>query len=1016
MESDGGVSLNPSQLKLKKILIFDKLREYAIEVCKSKKMEECALFFWDSTTFHEECEKGSGSAISAEMIYKTYVERSSRYAVELPAHLRDKLDQIFRKENLALSTSVPSDIFAEAQKDCLASMVKAGVLTTIVTSPHYEKHRAAIENQPEDPDVVVVVEDDDKEREGRPARDEEEKEKRSEKKGQRRKSLSASALKKLGKKKESSKDTCKRDPRESKDQKGADSGSMLSASKSSYLRKASIEGFEMEVPEKATVADFGYSPNQDKLEFVDTMLASKRTWVMTLGQKLLKHASNHQASFQAIDELCQFLSNFPQPLSAFTPAISTITNFCTKVKEHAGNVNLLSVVEETVLEKLYLQQCELDRMQNSLDNTTMDTMVEEMAAVEREVLFVLCTYFRHLTRVGVVSSAEVERVGMIMAAALAKLNPHTSLRSTGSVLADRQDPSVEESSARPTESEAVDSEVDSTQSEGAPFSSISPTTSKVAGRAKGFLSFVEDDDVLSKSPISKKDSPLRPRNAPQAVFKSYSVVVGKSDKMNEPSPTTKKWALFKKKDKKGLDNKAQVRKMSSSTSSFPGLASSKGESDGTVDFVQSWELVTVADASGGTRVTGGTIRALVWHLVTNTDLPFRETFISTFPCFTTPAEFLDLLLESVHFSEDSLTSDEKSSKPNGTSQRQIRAIAMLKMWMDKLPEDWTPPMRNTLLEFLNTATKSNLPSAFGQIRKRMEQLDAVPPEVAPKPPVDVPPGAINMAILTDTDICEQLCLIEFEFFSALKGKEFLDQKWAKKSQKSEAQNIITMVQFSNKIAGWVMTEVLRRVKAVDRAKIIARFLNIATTLRKMNNLNGMMEIVSGLAITPINRLKRSWALLDEKETSLWNSLQEITSNSNNFKSLRHFMKNMPAPAIPYLGLFLTDITFINEGNPDKTESGLINFGKMTLLADVLKDIEQFKQLGYEFSPIPSIQNWLKTYPTLESSEGYALSTRYEPRDPIPILEQLLQTEQDLKAQVEELHARCRELEGHKDNT
>lgn len=47
--------------------------------------------------------------------------------------------------------------------------------------------------------------------------------------------------------------------------------------------------------------------------------------------------------------------------------------------------------------------------------------------------------------------------------------------------------------------------------------------------------------------------------------------------------------------------------------------------------------------------------------------------------------------------------------------------------------------------------------------------------------------------------------------------------------------------------------------------------------------------------------------------------------------MREALHRCDPPCIPYLGMYLTDLSFIEEGTPDFTPDGLLNFSKMRMV-------------------------------------------------------------------------------------
>jgi len=62
-------------------------------------------------------------------------------------------------------------------------------------------------------------------------------------------------------------------------------------------------------------------------------------------------------------------------------------------------------------------------------------------------------------------------------------------------------------------------------------------------------------------------------------------------------------------------------------------------------------------------------------------------------------------------------------------------------------------------------------------------------------------------------------------------------------------------------------------------------------------------------------------------------LQNIVSSDGRFRNLRDALHRCDPPCIPYLGMYLTDLSFIEEGTPNFTEDGLLNFSKMRMVSE-----------------------------------------------------------------------------------
>jgi len=231
-------------------------------------------------------------------------------------------------------------------------------------------------------------------------------------------------------------------------------------------------------------------------------------------------------------------------------------------------------------------------------------------------------------------------------------------------------------------------------------------------------------------------------------------------------------------------------------------------------------------------------------------------------------------------------------------------------------------------------------------------------------------------------IAEQITIMEFEIYSRIGRTELISQKWAKEKYQVMARNVNFLVQRSDKLSHFVATSILLQKKLKDRTKMLVRCIRVAQALADLHNFNGMMGILMGLTLSSVQRLKHTWSKLPPKCDLLYKQLAMYQDPSNSFKNYREAMKQTIAPCLPYFTLSLSDLTFMDEGNPDLIEvedTILINFPKHQLVHRTLKILQQFQATKYELFAREPLYTFLFQMSGLEEKELHTLSLEREAR-------------------------------------
>ncbi|NWV33516.1 RGRF1 factor, partial [Grantiella picta] len=232
------------------------------------------------------------------------------------------------------------------------------------------------------------------------------------------------------------------------------------------------------------------------------------------------------------------------------------------------------------------------------------------------------------------------------------------------------------------------------------------------------------------------------------------------------------------------------------------------------------------------------------------------------------------------------------------------------------------------------------------------------------------------------EIAEQLTLLDHLVFKKIPYEEFFGQGWMKLEKNERTPYIMKNTKHFNDVSNLIASEIIRNEEINARVSAIEKWVAVADICRCLHNYNAVLEITSSLNRSAIFRLKKTWLKVSKQTKALIDKLQKLVSSEGRFKNLREALKNCDPPCVPYLGMYLTDLAFIEEGTPNYTEDGLVNFSKMRMISHIIREIRQFQQTSYKIEHQPKVTQYLLDQSSVMDEETlYEASLRIEPKLP-----------------------------------
>ncbi|XP_032987232.1 ras-GEF domain-containing family member 1A isoform X3 [Rhinolophus ferrumequinum] len=382
-----------------------------------------------------------------------------------------------------------------------------------------------------------------------------------------------------------------------------------------------------------------------------------------------------------------------------------------------------------------------------------------------------------------------------------------------------------------------------------------------------------------------------------------------------------------------------------------------------------------ADGSGDLifqdgRLISGSLEALMEHLVPTVDYYPDRTYIFTFllssRVFVPPH---DLLARVGHICLEQRQQLEAGSEKAKLKSFSAKIVQLLKEWTEAFPYDFQDEKAMAELKAITHRVtqcdeeSGTVKKAIGQMmqglllslaaRGQLQELREKfrTPAVDKGPILKAKPPATQKDILgiccDPLVLAQQLTHIELERLSSIHPEDLMQ--------------IISHMDSRDKH---------RVVKKKHRTRMLEFFIDVARECFNIGNFNSMMAIISGMNLSPVARLKKTWSKV---KTAKFDVLEHHMDPSSNFCNYRTALQGATQRSqtanssrekivIPVFNLFIKDIYFLHKIHTNHLPNGHVNFKKFWEISRQIHEFMTWTQVECPFEKDKKIQSYLLTAP------------------------------------------------------
>ena len=376
------------------------------------------------------------------------------------------------------------------------------------------------------------------------------------------------------------------------------------------------------------------------------------------------------------------------------------------------------------------------------------------------------------------------------------------------------------------------------------------------------------------------------------------------------------------------------------------------------------------------------------------DQILSNILLSTYKWYFTEVEMFSMLLERFKLPLPFCLSpsEKRAFIENRLSKVQVRVLNFLRQWIDRYSFmiDHHSEEREILLEFvllmtshpdLSNEAKTLLIEIFPSLQN--DEVDLSPFETQRKEGLKVTSLSdifVELPSILDHAhfIAKQLCILDTENIHRVTVNEIYKKAWTTSEKKLKAPNLTLIAENSTKLSRFASFLVLMNKKNSLQVMTFEYLLSLCDKLIRLGNYNSAYAIYLGLTSPAIHRLQNLIEQnLGKEYKEIFSHLKRFFSTNNNSELFRKRQTEALSQSIPYLGMYLGDICFLEElPNFLDQEKTKINMKKFHTLSNKLSHILAQRQ-PHGFHKVEKICTFLKGLPFISEEKIYDLSNKIQ---------------------------------------